>query len=195
LLIALTVCWVSALAFGFGSLWRYQSTPGEPGEPPSRWPVESTLPRSTDGPTVLQFVHPRCPCSRASLAELEGVIERLPEAPALLVVFMRPPGAAEGWERASTWNRASRIRGATVVTDVDGKESELFGAMTSGQTFAYGADGGLLWSGGLTASRGEVGRSAGTEDIARVLESQMPEGRASPVFGCAIHGDEQRGTR
>src|SRR4051812_39527867 len=41
------------------------------------WPPESKLGSTPSHPTLVLFLHPRCPCSRASLAELERLIGKL----------------------------------------------------------------------------------------------------------------------
>jgi hypothetical protein len=171
---------------GFGALWQYQTTPGEAASASSSWPTGSSLPVPHGHPVVLQFVHPHCPCSRASLIELAEAVERLPTPPATYIVFMLPEGVAEGWERTDTWKRAQEIPGASVLVDRGGTESRRFGVKTSGQTFVYGAGGELLFTGGLTPARGEVGDSAGAASVGTVLAGLTPARRESVVFGCPL---------
>jgi len=192
LLAAGVLAWVLALGAGFGVLWRYQRGAGEAAEARSMWPSGSTLPRNAGRPLVLQFVHPRCPCSRATLTELKGLVERLPGRPPVLILFARPAGVEEGWERTGTWDQAKAIPGANVLADIDGREFERFGAKTSGQTFVYGANGELLFSGGITPARGEVGQNAGRERVAAILKGLTPERRDSLVYGCALEEPEKK---
>ena len=46
----------------------------EPGILSQRWPPSSQIPLDQTSPTLLLFLHPRCPCSRSSLAELERLL-------------------------------------------------------------------------------------------------------------------------
>ena len=50
-------------------MWSASRPGGDP-EAPARWPEASALVRNADGPTLVLFAHPKCPCTDASLAEL-----------------------------------------------------------------------------------------------------------------------------
>jgi hypothetical protein len=45
------------------------------------------------------FVHPRCPCTRASLGELSRIVARHPSDVDVHVVAIRPDGFPAGWEQ------------------------------------------------------------------------------------------------
>src|SRR5712671_5581051 len=62
--------WAFLVACGFVGLARYKSTPGEMAEAPARWPQGTRLQRVAGRPTLVMFAHPKCACTRASLAEL-----------------------------------------------------------------------------------------------------------------------------
>ena len=81
-----TVAWVSLVAAGFVLLWRYASAPGAEGHVPLDWPSASTLTRAADRAQMLVFVHPRCTCSRATIAELGKTLARVPDKVATTVV-------------------------------------------------------------------------------------------------------------
>src|SRR5713101_1730239 len=49
----------------------YAGTPGRAGSPHANWPATCRLSLDCNRPTLLMFAHPRCPCTRASLGELE----------------------------------------------------------------------------------------------------------------------------
>lgn len=185
-IVAGAALWVAALAVGFGLFWRYAATAGRPADARPEWPASSALSRPADRAVVLHFVHPRCPCSRASLGELEALLERLPDKPLLHVVFMRPGSVATGWEQTDLWAKAQRIPGARLSTDVGGAEAQRFGAHTSGQTLAYDRRGALLFAGGITIGRGEAGENDGRRRLAATLASAAREARSSPVFGCPL---------
>jgi len=50
-----------------------------------------------------------------------------------------------------------QLSNVTIISDESGTLSDQFGAMTSGQTFAFDRAGRLRFSGGITASRGHEG--------------------------------------
>ena len=80
------------------------------------------------------FLHPRCPCSRATLAEIDRLLAVCDGQLSLRIVFAYPTGADASWTDTGLYRAAERLPGAVVCRDADGVESERFGATTSGQT-------------------------------------------------------------
>ncbi|HET6162484.1 MAG TPA: RedB protein [Planctomycetota bacterium] len=191
---ALGALWFGGVAAGLGWLASYANRPGAAGRAPATWPEASAIPREPGRPTLLLFVHPRCSCSRASVAELAELLARAAERPATRVLFLRPDGVAPGWEQSELWSDAQRLPAASVLRDDGGAEAKRFGALTSGQALLYGADGRLLFAGGLTASRGHPGESVGRVSLLALLDHAAPPVTATPVFGCELfgRGDEGR---
>ncbi|HZZ78977.1 MAG TPA: hypothetical protein VFE62_10690 [Gemmataceae bacterium] len=184
------VTWLAALAIGFGWLSAYKSTPGKAASAEAHWPAESRLSLHHDKPTLVMFVHPRCPCSRSSLAELRSIVSTLKEALSVEIVFFQPPNADESWRNADTWSSARQIPGASVSCDVDGREAQRFGATTSGHTFVYAPDGQLLFCGGITAARGQVGANAGSDAILSLGKGETCT-QTTPVFGCPLFSNDK----
>jgi hypothetical protein len=178
--------WLVLIAVGVGAVWRYQLGAGATARSGARWPVGSTLPRAADRATVIQFIHPRCPCSRASLESLRSAMAVQSAPPALLIVFLRPGGTSAAWTQTASWRLAERIPGAQLLVDSDGKEAARFGALTSGQTFAFAADGTLSFSGGITPARGEAGDSVGRQELLAALARPATSIATSRVYGCAL---------
>ncbi len=139
------------------------------------------------------FVHPRCPCSRASLDELDAIMNTEGEAAAATVVFLRPEGAASGWEQTDTWESAGRIPHATRVVDRGGREAARFGARTSGHVVLYDPDGRLEFSGGITGARGHAGDNVGRQMLLRLLAHASTDGSGHAVFGCPMEDPAGRG--
>jgi hypothetical protein len=78
---------------------------------------------------------------------------------------VRPHGTPDGWDDTDLRRSAAEIPGVTVMSDLDEAEADLFSAQASGQTMLYDASGKLLFSGGITASRGHSGDNAGSSSI------------------------------
>src|SRR5262249_29389521 len=138
-----------------------------------------------------------CPCSRASLEELDRLLADTAELVVPHVVVLKPPDVPEDWNRTDLWDQAAAIPTVDVTADVDGFESSVFHASTSGQVVLYDAEGRLRFSGGITASRGHAGDNDGRATIAALLTGpggrRLP--RATPVYGCALadpRGADQR---
>lgn len=102
------------------------------------------------------------------------------------VLFVKPSGSTENWEKTDLWQSAASIPGVSVVVD-DGAEAFRFHAMTSGQTALYDAEGQLLFSGGITASRGHSGDNAGRSAIVSLLNTGDAEQTVTSVFGCPLY--------
>jgi hypothetical protein len=132
------------------------------------------------------MAHPRCPCTGATIDELERVLTSAEDAPESRVYFYRPAGAGEDWSRTALWRRAASLPGVQVVADDDGRMAQRFGASTSGQAFLYGTTGQLLFSGGLTDSRGHSSKSVGGEAILSLLSNPQARPVTTPVYGCSL---------
>ena len=184
--VLLAALWLVAVGTGFGALSLYTSTPGKPGARGSQWPADSAIPFDPNRPNVVVFVHPRCPCSRATLAELERALATTGQRAAVHVVLFRPEQASPSWERTDIRIRAAAIPGVLVWTDTGGIEANHFGAETSGLVVVYGASGDLLFQGGVTAYRGHEGDNTGSAELMRLINGGTVGHRSTPVFGCPI---------
>jgi len=182
-------CWVLCLLVGMTQLELYSNAPGEPAQAPPRWPADTSLELHPDLPTLLLFIHPRCPCSRATLRELARLVANREGRVDAVVCFTVPAGVDEGWAATDLWSSACSIPGVEVRRDPGGAESQRFGASTSGQALLYAPGGGLLFSGGLTAARGHEGDNIGRSSVESLVQGEGAAD-ASPVFGCPLSDDE-----
>jgi hypothetical protein len=181
------VAWLLGVVGTFVLVWRYKMTPGALPAAPERWPATSAIVRDPSVATVVMVAHPQCPCTRASLAELDRLAVALGDRARQWVVIVRPEGMPEGFEDGAIRERAATIPRTTVVIDPDGVEAERFGAKVSGSAVVYAPDGTLLFRGGLTSARGHEGRSAGFDRIlALVRDAAAPSPHDAPTFGCEL---------
>ena len=183
------IIWVIAVGAGVRVLWSYEMAPGRSAIAPTRWPGQSHVPRPQH-PTLVVTLHPRCPCSYATLEELDVLLTRVQNRLSAVVLFAVPPGLPGDPETSDLWRRAARIRNVTLVRDNGGREARRFGVETSGTSLLYGTTGELLFSGGITASRGHVGDNAGVETIVRRVLDEPTSGGDTPVFGCPLRNAE-----
>lgn len=166
---------MAVVATGLLLIAAHAARPGPPARAPDDWPRESGLELGASGPTLMLFFDPRCPCSAASLSELNELIEASGQSTAVHVV-----ACGEGASR-------ERLpRGVKLHPDPKGIEARRFGVVTSGQILIYDPDGRRIFHGGITPARGHVGRSAGYEAALAVLEGRAVSIRTSPVFGCEL---------
>ncbi|HWZ97073.1 MAG TPA: hypothetical protein VN025_04865 [Candidatus Dormibacteraeota bacterium] len=183
--------WLVAAALGQRVMLNYDYAAGTPGAAPKKWPVATQVPRTPGLFSIVVFAHPHCPCTRATVEELARLMAVLQNRATATVVFVRPAGLSEEWEKTDLWRDAARIPGASVVSDVTGMETSLFGAQASGQTMLYDAAGNLRFSGGITASRGHAGDSAGRSAILSVVYTGDSGTSRTSVYGCSLHNPER----
>src|SRR5690349_14866162 len=88
---AFLVLWVAGLLLGGRTLWLYSVTPGKAAPAPAQWPKEAPISRQAGRATLVMLAHPHCPCTRASLAELEKLVAHADAD--VWVLFLRPEGA------------------------------------------------------------------------------------------------------
>jgi hypothetical protein len=190
---AVVVVWAAVVVAGVRWTLTYERTPGPSGSSPDRWPSSSSLTRADRGFTLLMLAHPDCPCTRASLAELEKIITRTSKQVAAFVLFSKPGTRREDVERSDLWRWAAALPGVTAVFDAGAAETARFRAYVSGHTLLYDEAGRLRFSGGITAVRGQQGDNAGVEAIVRLATGPDERRSTTPVFGCVLH-DPDAGT-
>ncbi|MBL8873035.1 MAG: hypothetical protein JNK90_24870 [Planctomycetaceae bacterium] len=159
---------------------------------PTRWPEGSTLEKNPTGPTILMFVHPRCPCSIASLRELERVQAAASSLkdrqPKWLIIAAVPSNADSKWRESRLLSQAKVLPNTEVVWDLAGVEAQRYKAITSGDVRFYNEHGQLLFSGGITTSRGHEGASKGGDQlIALLCGGNRSMVTTAPVFGCQLY--------
>lgn len=180
------VAWAIAVVAGMGRIWEYKSTPGAAAAGPAIWPGSTLVSPQSGRATLMMFVHPHCPCSRASVAELGEIMARESSRVSAWVLFLRPQSTALDWEKTELWSSARKIPGVTVLTDKAGTEAARFGASTSGHVVLYDAHGRFVFGGGITGSRGHVGDNDGLKQVLALLDGDAGRS-AHPVYGCGFH--------
>jgi hypothetical protein len=186
LLVFALILWGSACGLGMWTAERYAHTPGKSAQSEAQWPAGSGLTREPEKALLVMFIHPQCPCSRASIGELSKLMAHSAGRLQAHVLFLRPSNFAPGWEQTDLWRNAAVIPGVKVVADPSGREARQFHAATSGQTFLYDAQGQLQFRGGITSARGHLGDNAGREAILSLLTTGRANSRTTPVFGCQL---------
>jgi len=180
--------WFTGVGWGMKLVLDYQAAPGAPAAAPATWPTSSSLAHPAGRPTLVLLLHPRCPCSRATLTELSRIVTHAQGQLAVEVLFVVPAGLDAKWAESELWRMANAIPGIHITVDPNGREARNFGAATSGQALFYDTAGRLEFAGGLTPGRGHEGDNAGEAAVeALVLGARTASVvTGSPVFGCAF---------
>lgn len=187
ILILSGLAWLAACVGGSAVLLHYASTAGEAGATAPLWPGESGLSPNPAGETLVVAVHPHCPCTRATMVELNEVMLALRGRVKAYVLAVKPHEFPAGWEDTDVVSSARRIPGATVVVDLDGQKAALFGAQTSGEAMLYDGRGRLMFHGGITEGRGHIGDNPGVERILSLVRTGKADKNESLVFGCPLN--------
>jgi hypothetical protein len=132
------------------------------------------------------FGHPHCPCTQASLHELRVLLAETRNNVSVIVVFIIPDGVPAGWEQGDLWNAATTMPGLRIIRDQGGREARQFGVAGSGHVLLYAPSGKLLFSGGITASRGHEGDNLGRFTVVSLILNGHASVRRTPVFGCSL---------
>lgn len=169
---------------------KYELTPGDSAQAPIQWTDHTSALLSKESSTLIMFVHPQCPCTRSSLTQLSELMRKCGSKLKPYVLLLSPSKVPQGWNRLALMNEIQAIPGITVLPDPDGAEARRFSVVTSGQTLIYGRDGRLIFSGGLTAARGETG-SYPLNIVHSLIESNRTGITKLPVFGCPLFSREQ----
>jgi hypothetical protein len=180
--------WSTVTGVALFALSAHGTTPGAAATSPRMLPLSL---RREGQATLVMIAHPHCPCTRASLHELEQVLGSTePRAAVDVVVLFAARARREDRIADELRELANRIAGVRVVEDREAMTR--LGAQTSGTVLFYDAAGELRFSGGITRARGHEGRSAGGDRVRELIVMANggagPHGPASstPVFGCNL---------
>ncbi|HEY1661433.1 MAG TPA: hypothetical protein VGI03_03355 [Verrucomicrobiae bacterium] len=183
---AIYVLWLMAIGTGITVTLSFENSSGSSGAAPGNWPAGTNLTLDSTRDTLIMFAHPRCPCTRASLDELNRLLARCGGHVAAHVLFFKPSGFPVDWTRTDLWRSAAAIPGVTVQDDVDDAFARKFGAETSGYVLLFNPRGQLLFRGGITGSRGHAGDNVGESAIISLGAGQSPGVEQTPVYGCSL---------
>jgi len=180
-LLPILIGWFVTIIGGFGVLAKYQFTSGAGATAPA-----AVAALAGAKPELIVFLHPQCPCSRASVTELSRITSKVGDRLKTTVYVYAPKEKPKDWVESGLFKQASAIPGVVVNQDPEGAAARRYGVRTSGQVLLYSSAGKLLFSGGITDSRGHEGDNDGEDAIVRfALYNQAPR-PVTPVFGCSL---------
>jgi hypothetical protein len=143
---------------------------------------------------MVMFLHPYCPCSRASLEELNRLLVQCRGTLSAHVLFVRPKGVSDDWAKTGLCKVAASIPGVQVGFDPNGDEANRFGAESSGCVVLYSPKGELLFSGGITGSRSHVGENPGEDAVIALANGEPAALNHTHVYGCTLLDNSENGT-
>jgi hypothetical protein len=180
------IAWMIAVVGGQASGVFFELTAAPAHRIVSDWPAEAACHRAVDRPTLVMFIHPKCPCTRASLEEAANLHRRCGDQLAMQFVFLEPLDAPWKSDATEHWQSVRELQAGSMMIDPGGSEHRRFGATTSGEVFLFDRNGQLAFHGGVTAGRGHIGESPGRRAIESLVLSSEATFQQSPVYGCSL---------
>lgn len=183
------VLWLGAIAFGMSKLIKYSMKEGASSRVVQNWPGHTQLQRSPSRLTLVLALHPFCPCSMATLAELNKIIAKASNHLSIKVLFIRSIfGEKEKVKEESSplLKELKTLPGIEIIMDKEGREARLFGFTTSGHTALFSPGGKTLFTGGITPGRGHQGTSDGEIAILDFALRGKSSIHQAKVFGCSL---------
>jgi hypothetical protein len=187
--------WIILAASGTVALLARETREAPRRVTPDAWPSGTHIQRAPHRATLLMFVHPNCPCTRASVSRLMQIISALPAASRPQTIFVARPAAEKDWRAEWLTSMAASVPDSIIVRDAHTIEANRFGAATSGHVLLYEADGMLSFDGGITLGRGHEGDNAAADALRRALSTSDSATAETAVFGCAIDNKPPRAAR
>lgn len=184
LIAAATPVWVLGVLAGLGWLGLYAREKGDQHVLSPEGAAWMEARRSTGRPLLVMAVHPRCPCSAASLAELGDLLARSRGGCDALLLEYAPPEPLR-WSAPSAFRELGGVS-VPVIPDTEGRLAAYLGALTSGHTVVLDEHGAVRFQGGLTGSRGHRGRSPAQDAILASISGRTHPTTNAPVYGCRL---------
>lgn len=185
---ALAAVWLFAVSVGLVQLYNYGAKPGVLSAVIVRWPIETVIKKGNAPFQLVMVAHPRCPCTRASIGELESIMTKARGQINAHILFVKPKEVSRDWTETDLVETAKKIPGVNVYIDQEAKQAKLFGGTTSGQIFLFDTIGKPVFSGGITASRGHSGDNLGKKNILALINNKSIAQTKTPFFGCLLDG-------
>ena len=177
--------WLLLVGIGYAWLLRYDLTAGGALAAPRSIPAWLSGAPDSAGSQLVIALHPRCPCSRATLRELAKILTRAPGTADVTVLMFIPRNAEEEWMEGALLTEARRLN-CRIQPDYGGELAASLGSLTSGGVALYDSHGRLRYQGGITVSRGHEGDNAGELAVIEILRGGASHHESLPVFGCPI---------
>jgi hypothetical protein len=186
---AALAAWAAVVVIYLGWLTAYSFAPGGLATPPRLQAVALPRARDADSHLLVMAVHPKCPCSRASVGELGRLLARSRDRLECVVLVYRPHEQRGSWSDTDLVETTRLQPHTQIADDTDGQLARQLGMTTSGSVVLYSPQGEPEFWGGITMARGHAGDNIGSDAILAIVSGAEPARRTAPVFGCRIHAD------
>lgn len=182
--------WGASLATAWSRLYSHAYQATETGRGVPRWPQGTLLGETASRFRIVVFVHPFCPCTAATVRELDESLTRIPDDVTIDAIAVTAGFSPEELLRSRTLEALRRMPRVRLHSDPEGHERALFGAVVSGETFGFDPHGRRVFHGGVTPGRGHQGDADGQRELEDLAAGRRQAPAEAPVFGCRLPGAE-----
>ncbi len=180
------IIWIVVIAFGYKILINYEFKPTSALESIQEFPQESQFTLDPKLATLFIFIHPHCPCSRASIEELSKLLAGFQNKLKVIAIFTKPKGVNASWIKTDLWHKVKSLPNVEMFIDYENHEAKIFKANSSGEVFLFKPNGNLVFHGGITSSRGHEGDNKGRSTISHYLSTGEIKDKQTFTFGCIL---------
>lgn len=187
-LIAGVILWSTSVVCGFWIIALYENEPAKAQTGMVVWPEGVNLPVIPSKMPLLLFIHPKCPCTRATLSELDRLLPDISSRVSPILISYEPsdPALAVEWRNTINVRYFDQTPGVQKVFDKRGDLARKFGVSASGALLLFDTDGKLLFQGGITSSRGHEGANPIQDSLVDLIRDGSGSPVIAPVFGCSL---------
>jgi hypothetical protein len=178
--------WLALIGAGFGWIHAYETTAGPESSLHAAWSSRSAPEIAAGHREIVMAVHPRCPCTEASLRALARIMEKSNGQTDVRLLVYRPEHSPQSWAGSHWKDVLKSTKGIAFVDDPGGREASRLGMKTSGAVVFFDGSGQLRFVGGLTATRGADDDSIGVELLRTVVAGGVAKSTTCDVFGCPL---------
>ena len=152
--------------------------------------LSQSLDLSTEHLNLVVALHPMCPCTLNTLAELERLQAIARDEHRIIFLVFRGESGIDGWNDTPVLRFASRLRLSRFIPDPNAELTSSLEIEASGGVVALDHDGTMRFRGGITSGRSCSVDNPGSAAVASLLHGESIEGRLeTPVFGCPFRSE------
>src|SRR5882762_11463884 len=120
--------WLGLIVVGYAWLLRYSFAVGKAATAPGTIPHGLASSAPSARPQLLLALHPRCPCSRATLTELAKILSRAANACDVTVLLYRPADKPDSWLEGALLDTCRQLN-CRICPDPDGRLAASLGSL------------------------------------------------------------------
>ena len=135
---------------------------------------------------IVMALHPKCPCTRRSLDELQSLLGIAPEKTHCTFLVGLPSSKSKTWMDTDTVATASGLPNVDIITDQDSARAKSLGLSRSGESLVINDAGQVVFQSGITAGRSCKMRNPSSDAVSEFLLHGTCPAITTPMFGCPL---------